>query len=214
MSWLSGLFKPKAKPSNVIPLIRLSNVTPPIKPTNIHADLERLYYQAEIRPVRLGEVKSTCLRLLANKDRYQTIADQTGVPWYAIAAIHFKEASLDFRAYLGNGELIIGTGKCSSAVPSGRGPLQTFEEGAVEALGSQKGKGLDELGNLLYFLEGYNGYGYRAHGINSPYLFSATVCYSSGGYPRDHFYDPSYVIRNLGCVALFRGLGLFPKASV
>lgn len=180
----------------------------PIKPSNLHQEMADLYYRCTIRPERLNEVQRICAKIRDNRGRYQAIEIKTGVPWYAIGAIHHKEASLDFRAYLGNGQLIIGTGKKSTIVPIGRGPFSSFEEGAIEALGNQKGKDWS-LGNLLYFLEGYNGFGYRAHGINTPYLYAATTAYSKGGYPRDHFFDPNHVVKNPGCAAIFKGLSLF-----
>lgn len=199
-----GIFKKSS-------LIEIESIqTGPTKPSNLHSDLAKKYYECEIRPERLNEVMSLCSKIKNNRERYEKISETTGVPWYVIGAIHHKEASLDFRAYLGNGERIIGTGKKSTIVPKNRGPFSTFEEGAIDALGNQKGKPWD-LGSTLYFTEAYNGFGYRSHGINSPYNFAATTLYISGGYPRDHFWDPNHVVRNPGCVAIFRGLGLFAK---
>jgi len=181
---------------------------PAIEPkAHDHQDLLDLYAKAEIRVSRLGDVKYAADRIKLNQERYSLIEKQTGVPWYVIGAIHHKEASLSFNAYLGNGERIIGTGRKSSIVPSGRGPFATFEEGAIDALGNQKGKDWS-LGGMLHFLEAYNGMGYRKHGIPTPYLFAGTTVYEKGGFPRDHFYDPEHVVKNVGCAAIFKHLGI------
>lgn len=172
-----------------------------------HQDLVDLYHKASVRPERLEEVRRLGLRILANKNRYEAISITTGVPWYVIGAIHNKEASLDFKAYLGNGERIIGTGQKSTIVPIGRGPFKTFEEGAIEALGNRKGYDWS-LGPMLYWCEKYNGLGYRKHGIPSGYLWAATTVYVKGGFPRDHVWSDEHVVKNPGIAAVFKVMNI------
>jgi lysozyme family protein len=51
-------------------------------------------------------------------------------------------------------------------------------------------------------LEQYNGLGYAAHGVPSPYVWSGTDQYHSGKYVRDGVYDPHVVDAQLGCAGL------------
>src|SRR5262249_39229274 len=54
----------------------------------------------------------------------------------------------------------------------------------------------------LTALETYNGIGYAARRVPSPYLWSGTDQYHAGKYVRDGVYDPGKVDPPLGCAAL------------
>lgn len=58
----------------------------------------------------------------------------------------------------------------------------------------------------LTALETYNGIGYAARGVPSPYLWSGTNQYRAGKYVRDGVYDPGKVDAQLGCAALMIAL--------
>ncbi len=71
--------------------------------------------------------------------------------------------------------------------------------------------------------EKYNGLGYAARGIPSPYVWSGTDQYRSGKYVRDGVFDPSVVDRQLGCAGLLLammqldpsiGFGAKPAATI
>lgn len=161
-----------------------------------------------------GMVKHYVDRIMANKMRYQKVSGQFANPirWYHIAVIHYLECSLNFARYLGNGQSLY---QKTTIVPKGRGPFKDFEEGAVDAI---KLQGLDiemdwSIGNTLYLLEGYNGYGYsRYRGINSPYLYSGCNHYTSGKYVKDGVYDANAVSGQIGAALLlkeiFKRLGI------
>ena len=55
-------------------------------------------------------------------------------------------------------------------------------------------------------LETYNGIGYAARGVPSPYLWAGTNQYRAGKYVRDGVYDPGKVDPQLGCAALIIAL--------
>jgi lysozyme family protein len=123
-----------------------------------------------------------------NQSRYETVAHRfvnPGLKWWLVALTHEMECSQNFNCYLGNGQP---WNKITTWVPVGRGPFASFEDGAVDAL---QLKGADRItdwsiGNVLFFLEGYNGYGYsRYKGINSPYLWSGSNHYTKGKYVSD-----------------------------
>jgi lysozyme family protein len=112
-----------------------------------------------------------------------------------------REGNFNFGTYLGNGQSL---SRPTTIVPIGRGPFSSFEDGAVDALKQQGLLGISDwsLERIAYCLEGFNGFGYRAKGVNSPYLWAGTNRYTSGKYVRDHVFDPSMVDAQLGSMAV------------
>lgn len=144
-------------------------------------------------------------KLLANKARYQQIEKLTNVPWFFIAICHMRESDANFNTYLGNGQSL---SRRTTIVPVGRGPFNTFEEGAVDAL---KYEGLDKetdwsLEHILFLTEGYNGYGYMRMGKASPYVWGYTDQCGRGKYIRDGVYDPNAEETQPGTAALLKGM--------
>lgn len=148
-------------------------------------------------------------RILIHKSRYESIAHNfpnKGLKWWLIAVIHYMECNLNFACYLGNGQPF---NQRTTITPKGRGAFRTFEEGAIDAI---KLKGIDKvrnwsMGNVLYILESYNGFGYSKYrGINSPYLWSGTNHYTSGKYIFDGTYKPDAVSSQIGAAVLLKKL--------
>lgn len=156
-------------------------------------------------------------RLCAAKDRYLPIATKTGVPWFVIAVIHEREASQRWDRQLGQGDPLSAV---SVHDPKGRGPFlnhptdppgqDAFYRGAVDALtdcGPYAARWRDwSAGGTMTLLEQYNGLGYAAKGLPSPYVWSGTDQYRSGKYIRDHVYDPTVVDSQLGCAGLIKAM--------
>ena len=114
---------------------------------------------------------------ISNKARYVGVEIETGVPWMMIAAIHRRESDCDFDTYLGNGEPL---DEVTTLVPAGRGPFDTWEEGAIDALTYD---GLTEvpdwrLEKMIFYSEKYNGVGYHNKGLPSPYCWAGTTIHS------------------------------------
>jgi len=147
-------------------------------------------------------VAASVKTVLNGKARYEAVASKVGIPWWIIGCLHFKEASCSFSGVLHNGEHIIGTGKKTKLVPSGRGPFTTWEEAAIDALTLNGGRwakvkaGSKDIGELLYACERFNGAGYLSKTSEagkqfSPYLWARTnIAFDTGVYTRDHYYDP------------------------
>jgi lysozyme family protein len=137
------------------------------------------------------------------KSRYQAVAARTGVPWAVIAVIHERECSQDWTGSPAQGDP---WNRVSVHVPAGRGPFKSWEEAAVDALvncSPHVARNRDwSIGGALTRLEEYNGLGYAARGVPSPYLWSGTDQYRSGKYVRDGVYDSTAVDRQLGCAGL------------
>lgn len=158
----------------------------------------------------------------SGKARYQSVSAKTGVPWAVIAVIHERECSQDWTKSLAQGDP---WNRTSVHVPGGRGPFISWEAAAVDALVNcppYAARNKDwSIGEALTKLEEYNGLGYAARGLPSPYLWSGTDQYTSGKYVRDGVYDPDAVDRQLGCAGLLKAMvaldptaGLTSKQSV
>ncbi|MGY3513128.1 hypothetical protein [Bradyrhizobium lupini] len=162
---------------------------------------------ASAKPTRKAEAANVALRLYKAKERYQAVERETGVPWSAIAVIHERESSQDWGASLAQGDP---WNRVSVHVPAGRGPFASWEAAAIDALVrcppflAQHNDW--SIAAALTALETYNGIGYAARGVPSPYLWSGTNQYRAGKYVRDGVYDPSKVDPQLGCAALIIAL--------
>ena len=143
--------------------------------------------------------------LVASKDRYRNVEGRTGVPWAVIAVIHERESSQNWGRSLAQGDP---WNQVSVHVPAGRGPFNSWESAAVDALvnchpflARQKDW---TIGATLVALEKYNGIGYANKGKPSPYLWAGTNQYTSGKYVADGVYDPNKVDTQPGCANLLR----------
>jgi lysozyme family protein len=149
------------------------------------------------------------------KGRYQTVEAKTGVPWFVIAVVHERECSQDWMGSLAQGDP---WNRIFVHVPAGRGPFNSWEEAAIDALvncAPYAARNKDwSVGATLTKLEKYNGLGYAARGVPSPYLWSGTNQYRSGKYVRDGVYDPNAVDSQLGCAGMLLAMmALDPSIS-
>lgn len=160
---------------------------------------------------RKVEVEKIITRMLKSRDRYSYVSAITGVPWFVVGAIHQMECSGNFDCHLHNGNPLtartfdVPAGRPVTAPASGHFPY-TWEESAIDALcydGFDAWRDWSPAGTL-YKLEAYNGMGYRAKGIASPYLFGGTPFYVGGKYTKDHGFDPHAVSKQIGAAALLR----------
>ena len=109
-----------------------------------------------------------------------------------------RESDCDFDTYLGNGEPL---DEVTTLVPAGRGPFDSWEEGAIDALTYD---GLTEvtdwrLEKMLFHLEKYNGLGYHNKGLPSPYLWAGTTIQEPGKYVADGSSTPMPWDQQPGC---------------
>ena len=147
------------------------------------------------------------------KTRYKFVSDRTGVPWPVIAVIHEREASQNWKTQLGQGDPL---NKVSVHIPAGRGPFHTWEDGAYDALvntSPHAARWTDwSIGGTLTLLELYNGTGYAARELPSPYIWSGTDQYRAGKYVRDGVFDPRAVDAQLGCAGLLKTMMALDKS--
>jgi lysozyme family protein len=178
-------------------------------------EYEDLWASVSIRQDRKSDIQAIVDRIILRQGKYAAVERDTGVPWKIVAAIHALESSLSFSGHLHNGDPL--TSK-TIHVPSGR-PLSgeppfTWEQSAIDAL---RMKITNEISTFsipesLWYLERYNGFGYRGGGRNttppmrSPYLWSFTNHYSKGKYVKDGVFDPNAISRQAGAAAILFAL--------
>jgi lysozyme family protein len=166
-----------------------------------------LFNRCEIAADKMTEVEGVVQRILDFQNRYAAIAAQSTVPWYVIAVIHNMECGLDFTKHLHNGDSLK---RRTVNVPAGRPktsqPPFTFEVSALDALEYDGFTAWTDwsIGGICYKLEGYNGWGYRAHNINSPYLWSYSNLYTRGKFIRDNVWSDKAVSRQCGAAVILR----------
>jgi len=157
-------------------------------------------------------VEKAAKALLKSKARYQSVERGTGVPWFFIACIHWRESSGNFAGILHNGEKIIGTGRKTSLVPKGRGPFATWEGAAIDALSvsphDMRNIKIDCVERFAYEAERWNGWGYALYHPNNPsaYLWSMSSVYKGGKYVADGKWDAKALDAQVGVMPLLKRL--------
>lgn len=165
----------------------------------LQADYENSLRRMQI--TRMAAVDATAERLLHFIDagHYNDACAATGVPLAVAAASFEREASSNFALSPAQGDP---WNHVSRHVPAGRGPFPNWTAAAIDAY---RIDGLEKVGaanwtwaRACYEEELFNGFGYRSHGIHSPYLFAGTNLYSAGKFTSDHGFSPGAVDEQLG----------------
>jgi lysozyme family protein len=162
----------------------------------LKGEYAQLIAAAHIRPECEHVLQKTAERLLHDKPVYQRIFDATGVPVAVLMALSEREMSGNLHCYLGNGQRLT---MRTTIVPKNRGPfpdtIDGFVAGALDALHLD---GLDQVARTTegwsmprfgYESEDWNGFGYRLHGIPTPYFVGGTTVQKPGKFVRDHVYS-------------------------
>lgn len=183
------------------------------KLADLRGEYAAMYAAAQIRPERLASVDALVSTLASHRDRYEGLSRDTGVPWYVIAILHAMEgggSSGRFTGHLHNGDTL--AHRTTSYPPNrpvappaaGEGQPYTWEESGRDALSRWRGVTDWSLPATLWRLEGYNGFGTRARGIPTPYLWSYTDQYAKGKYVADGVWDANAVSRQVGAAAILK----------
>lgn len=174
----------------------LVKLTPEIK-----SEYNKEYLRAAIRPNRVTELRRVIATIVAGEDRYKNVSATTNIPWYVIGALHYMECNANFTCHLHNGDPLTHR---TVNVPVGR-PLIwkrpfTWEASAVDALTFDGFSTWTDwsIAGTLYKMEGYNGFGSRNHGIESPYLWGGSTLYTKGKYVADGIWSPVAVSQQIG----------------
>lgn len=158
-------------------------------------------------PTRILELRSACKTILVNEPIYWKVESETGVPWFVIAFLHYRESNLNFKCHLHNGDPLT---ERTKHVPKDRpltgSPPFTWSHSAIDALTGRQHPFRWDVAGVLGFCERYNGLGYRYHQMNSPYLWSCTDKYSSGLFVADGTLDMSKKDARPGVAALLKNM--------
>ena len=172
----------------------------------VKSDYTHRWAAMEIHSNRLAAIIAIADKIIKNKNSYIILQKQTGVPWYFIGLLHFRESSCSFNRHLHNGDPLINrTYRIPPGRPLGQPPF-TFEESAIDALnmmGYTKIKTWT-IEQIAYRCEMFNGFGYRDYGVPSAYLWSGTNQYEIGKFIKDHVFDANVVDVQQGCMAVFK----------
>ncbi len=160
-------------------------------------------------PVAMQQIREFSRTLLNGRDEYEEVEASTKVPWYVVGLIHGLEGSFDFHTHLHNGDSLQHR---TVNVPRGRpikgSPPFTWKESAVDSLEYEHFTSWHDwsVAGMLFKFESYNGWGYRRHGINSPYLWSGSNLYDKGKYAEDNVYDKNLVSKQVGAAVALKYL--------
>jgi lysozyme family protein len=183
---------------------------PTAKPTPALLELQRSRWrQAKVLDEWRGRSVGIVEKALANREVYERVSESTGVPWWAVAALHNMEASQNFTRHLHNGDPLTSR---TTHVPKGRPKTGTapftWEASAIDALKFDKMDKVNwgDVGESLQALEAYNGLGYQKYHptVPTPYLWSGSTLARKGKYAADGVWDANLVSKQLGAATFLK----------
>ena len=154
-------------------------------------------------------VEASASKIIANKERYQSVSEMTKVPWYVIGLIHQMEGGCSFGSHLHNGDSLARrtVHVPANRPPTGNGPFK-WEASACDALLMKRLETITEwsIARICFELERFNGWGYRKFHKTTltPYLWSGTTHYARGKYVADGKWDSTHVSKQTGAMALLK----------
>lgn len=170
-------------------------------------------------PEREHEIDSVARRLTRPEAmaHFDAVFARLAIPQVVQATICEREDGCDFSKNPAQGDP---WNQVSRHVPRGRGPFRSWDEAANDAWTV-----CDHLNvlsvpawSLAYACwkwEYYNGGGYRAHGIRTPYVVGGTNLQQAGKYVADGDFDAHHMDTQLGCLPIaLRMIELVPSLAL
>jgi lysozyme family protein len=143
----------------------------------------------------------------AHSDEWAEVRARTGVPQLWGLASFERESGSDYLRSPAQGDR---WDRVSVNEPRGLGPYRCWGDACVAAYAIDK---LDDVGGTnwtwpraCYEGELYNGFGPRAHGRHTGYLWAWTNIYTGGKYVADGKWDPDHVDEQCGMVPMMAAL--------
>ena len=176
----------------------------------MQAGYRNMWAGMKVRPDKRAALDKAARKIIDGRVRYQQVEAKTGVPWFMIGVIHYRESSCNFNTHLHNGDPL---SKRTTRVPANRpktgSPPFPWDESAIDAL-TMPPHQLNQIEEwpierIGYELEKYNGWGYLGK-TNSPYLWSGSNHYTSGKYIADHVFSREAVDAQMGTLVLIKVL--------
>jgi lysozyme family protein len=154
--------------------------------------LNLLWSTTKIEKQHKSEAEQACTELTKPTARamYETVERWTGYPWQLVAALHWRESTGNFASRLQDGKRL----------PAA---LEWMADASATLLHTL-GKAPNPISNLdaLDLAEKWNGEGYRARGMRSPYVWAATNHQECGKFIADGQFNPLAWDGQLGVAAL------------
>jgi lysozyme family protein len=173
---------------------------------------------AQMKITRGTAVEAAAHRLISfiDEGRYKAGCDATQVPEIDAAASFEREAASNFRLSPAQGDP---WDHVSVHVPRGIGPFASFTAAQIK---SYQIDHLDAVGaanwsweRSCYEWELFNGFGYRARGVHTPYLWAGTSIYTRSKFTGDGVFDANAVDEQLGVIPMmFRIVELRPDLAL
>jgi lysozyme family protein len=193
------------------------------RPSDLKSHYENLANGAVIDEIHRNELLGVARRIAMNRPQYEEVATPSGIPWYIIGCLHYREANLNFMGHLHNGDpLLMKTvnvppdrPNITPWPPQGKTLRQTWALSALDALTDIQKilKNWNEeslrkwsVQGTCFILESYNGFGCYNHGIATPYLWNYTNRYTAGGYGSDGHYSSIYKSKQAGLYSVLLAL--------
>jgi lysozyme family protein len=170
-------------------------------------EYEARFAQIKVDPERRQEAEKTITQIMKARGRYERVGSETGVPWFVVGVIHHMECDGDFRCHLHNGDrLTARTVHRPKGRPITGHPPFEWEESAIDAMRHEGLAGWSDwsIAGTLFIIEKYDGFGYRAFGIPTPYLYAATQFYRAGKFTSDHRFSRRVISKQVGAAAILR----------
>lgn len=177
--------------------------------STLKPEYSHLWAVCKINPGKQKQFNDAAALIKKGEIVYKELEAKTGVPWYLIGMLHYRESDCDFHTHLHNGDsLRYRTHHVPAGRPIAGTPPFTFEFSAIDAL---KYEGFDKIHEwsieqVLYCLEQYNGWGYRSRGVPSAYVWAGTNDYHAGKFVSDGVFSAYVVDTQLGCAGILKVL--------
>ena len=177
-------------------------------------------------PDRIDEIDRVARRLIRPEAlvNFGAIMTALQIPEVVQAPICEREDGCDFTKNPGQGDPLTHP---STHVPKGRPPLGappndhfpvSWIFAATDAFTVCDRLNVNSapwsLPYACFKFEGYNGFGYRAHGIRTPYVVGGTNLQQPGKYVADSVFDPNHMDTQLGTLPIMmRMIELMPSLA-
>lgn len=174
----------------------------------LRPEYERLLAAERVLPARQKSIDAAARRLTSPTylARYMAVQEATGVPAALIAALDERESGADPSCGLGQGDP---WNRVSTHVPRGHGPFPSWVAAAIHYVRYDRLDDASANWTMPYCCwkgEAWNGFGPRAHGIRTGYLWAGTNQYVRGKYIADGKWSASTVDQQNGIVPIMKAM--------
>ena len=184
----------------------------------LQAEYESWVAHVVPNPDRVHEIDEVARHLTQDTilQNYLEVQEAIGIPAVVQACICEREDGTNFSKSPAQGDP---WNRVSIHVPRGIGPFPSWKAAAIYSW--TKADALNVISVPAWTMpyacfkwEGYNGFGYRAHGVRTPYVVGGTNLQQPGKYISDGSFDPNHMDSQLGCLPIaMRMIELVPSLS-